>query len=51
MVDNIKAAISAMCKAHPAGRLGMAADLGMNIDTFHNHMYRAGPIRCSTGMQ
>lgn len=40
MVDNIKAAISAMCKAHPAGRLGMAADLGMSIDTFHNHMYQ-----------
>ncbi|XES82796.1 YmfL family putative regulatory protein [Franconibacter pulveris] len=39
MVDSIKAAISAMCKAHPAGRLGMAADLGMSIDTFHNHLY------------
>lgn len=40
MVDSIKAAISAMCKAHPGGRLGMAADLGMSIDTFHNHMYQ-----------
>lgn len=40
MVDTLKTAIRLMCKAHPAGRLGMAYDLGMTIDQFHNHLYR-----------
>ncbi|KAF6661285.1 hypothetical protein HFD91_07805 [Enterobacteriaceae bacterium EKM102V] len=40
MVDTINTAIRLMCKAHKAGRLGMADDLGMTIDQFHNHMYR-----------
>ncbi|MGC0872685.1 YmfL family putative regulatory protein [Pantoea agglomerans] len=40
MVDTINTAIRLMCKAHKSGRLGMADDLGMTIDQFHNHMYR-----------
>ncbi|MBD9642899.1 hypothetical protein IB231_04560 [Pantoea sp. PNT02] len=40
MVDTINSAIRLMCKAHPHGRLGMAADMGMTIDQFHNHLYR-----------
>ncbi|MBU4683292.1 hypothetical protein KC222_14860 [Cedecea davisae] len=40
MVAKINEAIREMCKAHPHGRLGMAADLGMSIDQFHNHLYR-----------
>jgi len=40
MVDTINIAIRLMCKAHPHGRLGMAADMGMTIDQFHNHLYR-----------
>ncbi|MDI3365191.1 YmfL family putative regulatory protein [Pantoea sp. V108_6] len=40
MVDTINIAIRHMCKAHKHGRLGMAADLGMSIDQFHNHLYR-----------
>lgn len=40
MVDNINTAIRLMCKAHKHGRLGMADDLGMTIDQFHNHMYQ-----------
>ncbi|WBM69157.1 hypothetical protein OH773_13280 [Buttiauxella sp. WJP83] len=40
MVDNIKSAISAMCKAYPSGRLGIAAALDMSIDQFHNHLYQ-----------
>ncbi|MCE0490966.1 hypothetical protein LU196_13045 [Pantoea sp. Mb-10] len=40
MVDTINSAISQMCKGHQYGRLGMAADLGMSIDQFHNHLYR-----------
>ena len=39
MVDNINSAITAMCKAYPSGRVGMAAAIGMTIDQFHNHMY------------
>lgn len=40
MVDTINTAIRLMCKAHPHGRLGMADDMGMTIDQFHNHLYR-----------
>ena len=40
MVDTINTAIRLMCKAHPYGRLGMAEDMGMTIDQFHNHLYR-----------
>ncbi len=40
MVDNINSAITAMCKAYPSGRVGMANALGMSIDQFHNHMYQ-----------
>lgn len=40
MVGTINTAIRLMCKAHPRGRLGMAQDLGMTIDQFHNHLYR-----------
>ncbi|MFT4271309.1 MAG: YmfL family putative regulatory protein [Pantoea sp.] len=40
MVDTLKTAIRLMCKAHPAGRLGMTKDLGMSINQFHNHLYR-----------
>lgn len=40
MVDTINIAIRLMCKAHPNGRLGMASDMGMTIDQFHNHLYR-----------
>ncbi|MBK0095236.1 hypothetical protein IBT49_04560 [Erwinia sp. S63] len=40
MVDTINIAIRLMCKAHPYGRLGMASDMGMTIDQFHNHLYR-----------
>lgn len=40
MVDSIKTAIRLMCKAHKHGRLGMADDLGMTIDQFHNHLYQ-----------
>lgn len=40
MVDTINTAIRLMCKAHPHGRLGMAHDIGMTIDQFHNHLYR-----------
>lgn len=40
MVDSINTAIRLMCKAHKQGRLGMATDLGMSIDQFHNHMYQ-----------
>ncbi|HAH9343269.1 TPA: hypothetical protein HIQ17_002841 [Escherichia coli] len=44
MVDSINTAIRLMCKAHKNGRVGMAADLGMTIDQFHNHMYQ----KCSS---
>ena len=40
MVDSINTAIRLMCKTHKQGRLGMAADLGMTIDQFHNHLYQ-----------
>lgn len=40
MVENINSAITAMCKAYPTGRLGIAKALGMSIDQFHNHMYQ-----------
>lgn len=40
MVDSINTAIRLMCKAHKHGRLGMASDLGMTIDQFHNHLYQ-----------
>ncbi|WNN49852.1 YmfL family putative regulatory protein [Siccibacter colletis] len=40
MVDNIKTAIREMCKAHKYGRLGMADDMGMSLDQFHNHLYQ-----------
>lgn len=40
MVDNINSAITAMCKAYPSGRVGMANAMGMSIDQFHNHMYQ-----------
>lgn len=40
MVDSINTAIRMMCKAHKHGRLGMASDLGMTIDQFHNHLYQ-----------
>lgn len=40
MVDSIKTAINLMCRAHKHGRLGMADDLGMTIDQFHNHLYQ-----------
>lgn len=40
MVDSISTAIRLMCKAHKNGRVGMAADLGMTIDQFHNHLYQ-----------
>lgn len=40
MVDNINSAITAMCKAYPSGRVGMAKALRMSIDQFHNHMYQ-----------
>ena len=40
MVDTINQAVRQMCKAHKHGRLGMAADLGMSIDQFHNHLYK-----------
>lgn len=40
MVDTINQAVRQMCKAHKQGRLGMAADLGMSIDQFHNHLYK-----------
>jgi len=40
MVDSINTAISLMCKAHKHGRLGMASNLGMTIDQFHNHLYQ-----------
>lgn len=40
MVDSINTAIRLMCKAHKHGRVGLAADLGMTIDQFHNHLYQ-----------
>ncbi|HFK4066143.1 TPA: YmfL family putative regulatory protein [Kluyvera ascorbata] len=40
MVDSINTAIRLMCKSHKHGRLGMASDLGMTIDQFHNHLYQ-----------
>lgn len=40
MVGTANEAIQEMCKAHPAGRPGMADALGMTIHTFDNHMYR-----------
>ena len=40
MVDSINTAIRLMCKAHKHGRLGMASELGMTIDQFHNHLYQ-----------
>lgn len=40
MVDTINEAIKEMCKAHPAGKPGMAAALGMTVDVFNNHAYR-----------
>jgi hypothetical protein len=40
MVESINSAITAMCKAYPSGRVGMAKALGMSIDQFHNHMYQ-----------
>lgn len=40
MVDSINTAIRLMCKAHKHGRLGMASELGMSIDQFHNHLYQ-----------
>ena len=40
MVDSINTAIRLMCRAHKHGRLGMASDLGMTIDQFHNHLYQ-----------
>lgn len=40
MVGTTNKAIREMCKAHPAGRPGMADAPGMTIDIFNNHMYR-----------
>ena len=40
MVDSINTAIRLMCKAHKHGRVGLAAELGMTIDQFHNHLYQ-----------
>jgi len=40
MVDTINEAIREMCKAHPSGKPGMAAALGMSVDVFNNHAYR-----------
>ncbi len=40
MVESINTAVRLMCKSHKQGRLGMASDLGMTIDQFHNHLYQ-----------
>ena len=40
MVDTINEAIRGMCKAHPTGKPGMAAALGMTVDVFNNRAYR-----------
>lgn len=40
MVDTLKNSNPLDVQGTPAGRLGMAYDLGMTIDQFHNHLYR-----------
>ncbi|WP_455852721.1 YmfL family putative regulatory protein [Pantoea endophytica] len=40
MVDAINIAVRLMCNAHPEGRRGMAADMGMTLDVFQNHLGR-----------
>lgn len=40
MVDTLNIAINQMCKAHPAGRLGIAAEMDLTLDQFNNRMYR-----------